>query len=219
MTDVRGGNAGGYLNTQGGHPGVVYRDSIPRLGQIETPEDNATVTNGNSAFRFTVIDLSGTLDDRSDAISPLIELSQDGFKTIAYSFNSNVSLSGWSKAIYFSGDLVQYTPMDHITNGVYEWRVALRDQSVYSRYSTPRTLAVEADLPVTVLQAGISMTPTVTVIGEIGSTVRIDFIPGFGHTNTWQTLATIVVTNNPQVFLDFSGVGRPARFYRLQRQP
>lgn len=70
-----------------------------------------------------------------------------------------------------------------------------------------------------VLTAGIFLTPTVVLGGEVGAQVRIDYINSIGPTNAWFLLATIQMTNNPQFFFDTSGVGQPVRYYRTVQLP
>jgi hypothetical protein len=65
----------------------------------------------------------------------------------------------------------------------------------------------------------VKMIPDVFVNGDIGSHYRIDFINAIGDTNAWQTLATVLVTNQPQQFFDVSAIDQPRRFYRALRVP
>ena len=63
----------------------------------------------------------------------------------------------------------------------------------------------------TVMGVGICMTPTVIIGGVTGSTYEIDFINAIGPTNAWNALATVVVTNQPQLYFDASGINQPKK--------
>lgn len=217
--DVSGGTAGGFLNTQPGQPGTVCRDHIPRVSSIALPADGAAVANGSIAFRFLVTDLSESPDGHKDALASLIELSRDGFQTIAYTFDQNADLSGWDRSVYYSGDVVQYTPMVTLAEGVYQWRVSVRDQSLYSRPTAPRSLGIGVTPPVPLPLAGICLTPTVVIIGTPGARCRIDYTDALGEATVWQPLATVVVAGGPQLYFDAAAIDKPRRFYRLSYLP
>jgi len=214
-----GGSAGGDLNTQWGGAGAVYRDHIPRVNQFLAPTFGEAITNGIVTFQWTSTDSSQAADGHRDSLTPLIELSTDGFQTIAYSFNQANDTSGWNRLIYYSGDLIQYVPLVSIANGVYQWRVALRDESLWSRYSAPRVLVVGTSTPISTIAADLYVTPTVVIKGMTGTTCRIDWVDSMSEANTWSTLATVPVVSNPQLYFDTSGIGQPKRFYRLVQIP
>ncbi len=70
-----------------------------------------------------------------------------------------------------------------------------------------------------VLLSEVCVTPTVVLRGEIGATIRIDYIHLYDPTNAWITLDTVQVTNNPQLYFDTSAIGTPSRYYRLIQDP
>jgi hypothetical protein len=215
-TSVSGGSGWQYGDT-----GTVYRDYIPRVLSIDGPLNGATVTNGGISFQFVIEDQSPSLDGRLETNTPRIEMSRDGFQSIAYSFDQDLELAGWNKSLYYSGDTVIYTPQVRIDPGVYEWRIAIRDGSLSSRYSTPQVLAVETNIPNVSLAIDLAtiIIPRVIMKMGVGATCQIDYAPALGATNDWRELAVVPIVSNPQYYLDLSAYGQPQRFYRVRQLP
>jgi hypothetical protein len=63
----------------------------------------------------------------------------------------------------------------------------------------------------------MNLLPALTLVGTIGSSNRIEYQTG--PSNDWTTLTTLVLTANPQIYLDYSAIGQPARFYRMVQLP
>ena len=63
------------------------------------------------------------------------------------------------------------------------------------------------------------MVPAITLTGSIGDSWRVDYINRFGPTDAWVTLATVTLTNTPQLYFDVSAPGQPQRLYRLVQVP
>jgi hypothetical protein len=61
--------------------------------------------------------------------------------------------------------------------------------------------------------------PAITLKGNIGDSLRVDYINQFGPTNAWVTLDTVTLTNNSQLYFDVSVTGQPKRLYRLVQVP
>lgn len=59
-----------------------------------------------------------------------------------------------------------------------------------------------------------TMATEIPLAGATGSSVRIDYINQFGPTNAWVTLATVLLTNTPQLYYDLTAFGQPTRLYR-----
>jgi hypothetical protein len=78
--------------------------------------------------------------------------------------------------------------------------------------SAPALLSVA---PVLTVQAA----PVVYMTAGVGFTYSLQYINEVGPTNAWVTLATLTITNNPQLYVDFSAIGQPTRFYRLVQVP
>jgi len=81
--------------------------------------------------------------------------------------------------------------------------------------AVPSSLAALSVLPA----LGINMIPAITLIGDIGATYRLEYVNAIGPTNSWVTVATITITNSPQLYLDASAIGQPARVYRTVQLP
>jgi hypothetical protein len=61
----------------------------------------------------------------------------------------------------------------------------------------------------------LHLVPAITLTGNIGHSVRVDYINRFGPTDAWVTLATVTLTNTSQLYFDVSAPGHPQRLYRL----
>jgi hypothetical protein len=81
-----------------------------------------------------------------------------------------------------------------------------------SATSQPVTLNVVPSL-------NIASVPGIQLIGDIGATYRIDYLPQAAVTGNWTPLVTVTLTNNQQYYCDLSAIGQPARFYRLVQVP
>ena len=69
------------------------------------------------------------------------------------------------------------------------------------------------------LRSLISMVPAITLTGNIGGSVRVDYINAIGPTNAWLMLDTVVLTNTSQLYFDVAAPSQPKRLYRLVRVP
>jgi hypothetical protein len=138
---VTGGQRGGFLNTQNGGIGSVWIDVIPEAPTLLEPQNNEQVGRQPS-FSFTVVDNSDILDDRVEDLSAIIEVSADGFETVQYTFDQDVSLGGWSQLFYRNGDKATFEVEDNMIPGRYEWRARIRDRSLGSLWSEPSSFEV-----------------------------------------------------------------------------
>jgi hypothetical protein len=55
----------------------------------------------------------------------------------------------------------------------------------------------------------------IPLTGAVGSWVTVYYINQFGPTNTWVALATVPLTNSPQLYFDVTMFRQPTRLYRL----
>jgi hypothetical protein len=53
----------------------------------------------------------------------------------------------------------------------------------------------------------------IALSGALGSSWRIDYVNDLGPTNDWATLDIVTLTNTSQVYLDYSALNQPHRFY------
>jgi hypothetical protein len=63
------------------------------------------------------------------------------------------------------------------------------------------------------------MVPAITLTGNPGDSVRLDYINQFGPIDAWVTLNTVTLTNTSQLYFDVSAPGQPQRLYRLVQVP
>jgi hypothetical protein len=65
----------------------------------------------------------------------------------------------------------------------------------------------------------LHMVAAITLTGNIGDSLRLDYINRVGPTDAWVTLDTVTLTNTSQLYFDVSGLGQPERLYRLVHIP
>jgi hypothetical protein len=65
----------------------------------------------------------------------------------------------------------------------------------------------------------LHIVPAITLTGNIGSKVRLDYINQFGPIDAWVTLGTVTLTNTSQLYFDVSAPGQRERLYRLVPVP
>jgi hypothetical protein len=61
--------------------------------------------------------------------------------------------------------------------------------------------------------------PAITLTGNIGDKLRLDYINQFGPTDAWVTLDTLTLTSTAQLYFDVSAPGQPPRLYRITQVP
>jgi hypothetical protein len=81
-----------------------------------------------------------------------------------------------------------------------------------STATTPITLTLLPGL-------NVRMCPAISLAGDPNKQYWLEFVPAMGQSVTWQVLATVTITNIPQLYFDVSGIGQPSRFYRLVAVP
>jgi hypothetical protein len=64
-----------------------------------------------------------------------------------------------------------------------------------------------------------TLVPALTLTGNIGDKLRLDYINQFGPTDAWVTLDTVTLTNTSQLYFDVSAPAQPQRLYRLVQVP
>ena len=65
----------------------------------------------------------------------------------------------------------------------------------------------------------LHLVSAITLTGNIGSKVRLDYINQFGPIDAWVTLGTVTLTNTSQLYFDVSAPGQRERLYRLVPVP
>jgi len=65
----------------------------------------------------------------------------------------------------------------------------------------------------------LNFVPAITLTGNVGNSLQLDYINQFGPTNAWVMLDTITLTNTSQLYFDVSALGQPQRLYQIVPQP
>ncbi len=73
--------------------------------------------------------------------------------------------------------------------------------------------------PAVVPSLDMKLVPALTVTGNVGDSLRLDYINQFGPTDAWVTLATVKLTNTSQLYFDTSSIGQPPRLWRIVPVP
>jgi uncharacterized repeat protein (TIGR03803 family) len=63
------------------------------------------------------------------------------------------------------------------------------------------------------------MVPAITLTGNIGDQLRLDYINQFGPTDAWVNLDTVTLTNTSQLYFDLFAPSQPRRLYRIEPVP
>jgi uncharacterized repeat protein (TIGR03803 family) len=63
------------------------------------------------------------------------------------------------------------------------------------------------------------LVPAITLTGNAGDHLRLDYINQFGPTDAWVPLNTVTLTNSTQLYFDISSPGQPQRLYRIVSPP
>ncbi len=61
--------------------------------------------------------------------------------------------------------------------------------------------------------------PAITLSGQPGNKLRLDFINAIGPVDAWSSLATLTLTNSTQLYFDTTVLGQPSRLYRIVPVP
>ena len=79
--------------------------------------------------------------------------------------------------------------------------------------------AWQTGTPSVVPSLSLSFVPAITLTGNVGDALRLDYINAIGPTNAWVTLATVTLTNTSQHYFDSSALNQPTRVYRIVPVP
>jgi hypothetical protein len=79
--------------------------------------------------------------------------------------------------------------------------------------------AWQAGTPTVVPSLDLNFVPAITLTGNIGDKLSLDYINQIGPTDAWVILDTVTLTNTSQLYFDTSSIGQPARLYRIVPVP
>ena len=63
------------------------------------------------------------------------------------------------------------------------------------------------------------LVPAIKLTGNVGDSLRLDYINQYGPTDAWVTMDTVRLTNASQLYFDVSSIGQPRRLYRIVPVP
>jgi hypothetical protein len=63
------------------------------------------------------------------------------------------------------------------------------------------------------------MVPAITLTGNVGDSLQLDYINAIGPTDAWVTLDTVTLTNTSQLYFDVFSISQPRRLYRIVPVP
>ncbi len=75
--------------------------------------------------------------------------------------------------------------------------------------------AWQSGTPGVVPSLDLHFVPAITLTGNVGDSLRLDYINQFGPIDAWVTLATVALTNTSQLYFEVSVIGQPARLWRI----
>jgi len=79
--------------------------------------------------------------------------------------------------------------------------------------------AWQTGTPGVVPSLDMKMVPAITLTGNVGDSLRLDYINQFGPIDAWVALGTVTLTNTSQLYFDTSSMGQPARLWRIVPAP
>jgi hypothetical protein len=79
--------------------------------------------------------------------------------------------------------------------------------------------AWQTGTPGVVPSLNLNFVPAITLTGNVGGSLRLDYINAIGPTDAWVTLDTVTLTNMLQLYFDVSVLGQTARLYRIVPVP
>ncbi len=111
---------------------------------------------------------------------------------------------------------VTWSPLDTVSlvstsQFYFDLTVPLPSRRLYRDWQTG-TPAVASSL-------NLNFVPAISLTGNIGNTLRLDWINAIGPTGAWVNLDTIKLTNTSQLYFDVTAPGQPRRLYRIQPSP
>ena len=77
----------------------------------------------------------------------------------------------------------------------------------------------QSGAPGAVPSLSMNFVPAITLTGNVGDSMRMDYINAIGPTDAWVTLDTVTLTNTSQLYFDVSIIGQPGRLYRVVPVP
>ena len=205
--------AGGTFNLALKNDGTITAWGNNSFGQLNIPTDLPFVTgiSAGSDFGLALIVTGSAPSIVKNPVSQTVAIGSTVYLTVCAT-NAPVSYQ-W----YFGTNVIDgatnatliLTDVHSSQSGAY---IVTVSNQVGSVTSDPAMLNVLPGL-------GITMVPAVSIFGEVGTNYTLQYINAIGPTNAWNDLATLMLTNSPQFYPDYSAIGQPQRFYRAVQVP
>ena len=128
----------------------------------------------------------------------------------------------WGISPFYYEWYLNESPISHTTSGTLQiTNVGLADVGNYwfvvtNLYGSATSHVASLEVVTTL---DVSAVPAISINGTIGASYRLEYVETFGSVSNWTELATVTLTNTPQVYVDYSAVGHPRRFYRVMVMP
>ncbi|MGA2241784.1 MAG: glycosyl hydrolase family 28 protein [Verrucomicrobiota bacterium] len=75
--------------------------------------------------------------------------------------------------------------------------------------------AWQTGTPAVLPSLNLNVITAITLTGNIGDSLQLNYINRFGPTDAWVTLDMVTLTNTSQLYFDFSMIGQPLRLYQI----
>jgi hypothetical protein len=79
--------------------------------------------------------------------------------------------------------------------------------------------AWQTGTPAVLPSMNLNFVTAITLAGNIGDTLQLNYINRIGPTDAWTTLDMVTLTNTSQLYFDVSGIGQPQRLYQIAPVP
>ena len=79
--------------------------------------------------------------------------------------------------------------------------------------------AWQTGTPAVLPSLNLNIVPAITLTGNIGDSLQLNYINRIGPTDAWVTLDTVTLTNTSQLYFDVTGIGQPRRLYQIVPVP
>ena len=77
----------------------------------------------------------------------------------------------------------------------------------------------QSGMPGAAPSLNLNFVPAITLTGNVGDSLRLDYINAIGPTNAWVALDTVTLTNTSQLYFDVAMLGQAGRLYRIVPLP
>ncbi len=116
-------------------------NTAPNVPTLQAPAAALATNDNTPTFQLK------TTDFNLDPLRFRIELSTNGFATIAYAYDQTLVPAGWDAASYSNDQIASFTPTSAIADALYQWRARAYDGADWSVVTTGRSLRIDTTAP------------------------------------------------------------------------